>query len=67
MSEEIISASNKLIVEWAQEIIKAYKLSKGSSATDLTNCIIKYFKEKLPDFDIGVYEINKPTIKFDLR
>ncbi len=67
MAEEILSASEKQISEWSQEIIKKNNLAKNSYTEDITDSIIAFFKGKLPDYDIEVYEIEEPAITFNVR
>ncbi|NHJ49378.1 MAG: hypothetical protein FK733_16430 [Asgard group archaeon] len=67
MTDEVLSASNKQVSEWAMEMIKVYKLSKNTNFDDLANFIIKFFKEKLPGYEIYVYETDTPTLSFEVR
>ena len=68
MNEEILSASEKQITEWSQEIIKKNNLEKSSYIEDITDSIIAFFGGKLPDYNINAYETDEPTaITFNVR
>ncbi|NHJ40959.1 MAG: hypothetical protein FK731_13090 [Asgard group archaeon] len=64
---EILNASSKQINDWSNEIVKSNKLSKESQFSDLSNAIVDYFRELLPNYNIYGNDVYGKNVNFSVR